>query len=182
MHKKIFLVALCGLLLFGVTGCGSEKENTGTNNDTKKKESKQDIVMTCTANSKPENEYEATSTITEIYTYDDNMILKKMEFINEEEYSNEERANRQKSIHGGAVDRANEIEGMSGSIESKSNTSFVYSFTYDLEKISDLNEVLGSGSSKYLDYSTHEFDADKYAEAFENSHNNELGTGTCVIE
>lgn len=178
MYKKILLIALCGVLLFGVTGCGSKKQNTGTNNE----ESKQDIVMTCTANSKPENEYEANSTTTEVYTYDNNMILKKIKFTREEEYSSEERANSQKSIHEGAVDKANEMEGMSGSIESKSNTSFVYSFTYDLEKISDLNEVLGSGSSKYLDYSTHEFDADKYAEAFENSHNNELGTGTCVIE
>ena len=34
MYKKILLVALCGVLLFGVTGCGSEKENTVTNNDT----------------------------------------------------------------------------------------------------------------------------------------------------
>ena len=67
MYKKILLVVLCGVLLFGVTGCGSDKKNTENNNDTEKKESKQDIVMTCTANSKPENEYEATSTITEVY-------------------------------------------------------------------------------------------------------------------
>ena len=173
MYKKILLGTLCGVLLFGITGCGSKNQNTGTNNDTEKKESKQDIVMTCTANSRPENEYEATSTITEIYTYDDNMILKKMEFINEEEYSNEERANSQKSIHEGAVNRANEMEGLSGTIESKSNTSFVYAFTYDLEKISNLDE-LNIGLSGYLDYSTHKFDAEKY--------NTEHFDGSCVIE
>lgn len=180
--KKIFLSLLCGVLLLGITGCGSDKENTGTNNDTEKKVSKQDIVMTCTANSKPENEYEANSTTTEVYTYDNNMILKKIKFTREEEYSSEERANGQKSIHEGAVDKANEMEGMSGSVETKSNTSFVYSFTYDLEKISNLEDALGSGMSTYLDYSTHEFDADKYAEEFENNHNNELGNGTCVVE
>ena len=173
MHKKIFLVALCGLLLFGVTGCGSEKENTGTNNDTEKKVSKQDIVMTCTANSKPENEYEATSTRTEVYTYDSDMILKKIEVISEEEYSSEERADRQKSIQEGAVNRANEMEGLSGTIETKSNTSFVYSFTYDLEKIPNLDE-LNIGLSEYLDYSTHKFDAEKY--------NTEHFDGSCVIE
>ena len=75
----------------------------------------------------------------EVYTYDNNMILKKIKFTREEEYSSEERANSQKSIHEGAVDKANEMEGMSGSVETKSNTSFVYSFTYDLEKISNLN-------------------------------------------
>ena len=62
---------------------------------------------------------------------------------------------------------------MSGSIESKSNTSFVYSFTYDLEKISNLDE-LNIGLSEYLDYSTHKFDAEKY--------NTEYFDGTCVIE
>ena len=182
MGKKILLIALCGVLLFGVTGCGSEKENTRANNDTEKKESQQDIVMTCTVNSKPENEYEATDTRTEIFTYDNNMVLKKVEIITEEEYSSEERADSQKSIHEGAVDKANEMEGMSGSIETKSNTSFVYSFTYDLEKISNLEEVLGSGMSTYLDYSTHKFDADKYAEKFEKVNNNELDNGTCVIK
>ena len=180
--KKIFLSLLCGVLLLGITGCGSDKENTGTNNDTEKKESKQDIVMTCTANSKPENEYEANSTTTEVYTYDNNMILKKIKFTREEEYSSEERANSQKSIHEGAVDKANEMEGMSGSVETKSNTSFVYSFTYDLEKISNLEDALGSGMSTYLDYSTHKFDADKYADGFENVNNSELSSGTCVIE
>ena len=49
-------------------------------------------------------------------------------------------------------------------------------------KISNLEDALGSGMSTYLDYSTHEFDADKYAEEFENNHNNELGNGTCVVE
>ena len=110
------------------------------------------------------------------------MVLKKVEIITEEEYSSEERADSQKSIHEGAVDKANEMEGMSGSIETKSNTSFVYSFTYDLEKISNLEEVLGSGMSTYLDYSTHKFDADKYAEKFEKVNNNELDNGTCVIK
>ena len=161
------------VLFLGITGCGSDKENTETNNDTEKKESKQDIVMTCTVSSKPENEYEATSTTTEVYTYDNNMILKKIMVTREEEYSNEERADSQKSIHEDAVNRANEIEGMSGSIESKSNTSFVYSFTYDLEKISNLDE-LNIGLSEYLDYSTHKFDAEKY--------NTEYFDGTCVIE
>ena len=167
-----------GYVLYTLTGCGNEENNNGL----KREESQQDIVMTCTANSRPENEYEATSTITEVYTYDNNMILKKMEVITEKEYSSEERADSQKSIHEDAVNRANEIEGISGSIEIKSNTSFVYSFTYDLEKITNLEEVLGSGASRYLDYSTHEFDADKYIEEFENAHNNELGNGTCVIE
>lgn len=180
--KKIFLSLLCGVLLLGITGCNSKKENTGTNNDTEKKESQQDIVMTCTANSKPENEYEANSTTTEVYTYDNNMILKKVEITTEEEYSSEERANSQKSIHEDAVNRTNEMEGMSGSIETKSNTSFVYSYTYDLEKIANLEWVLGSEADIYFDYSTHEFDADKYAEEFENNHNNELGNGTCVVE
>ena len=183
MYKKILLIALCGVLLFGVTGCGSKNQNTGTNNDTEKKESNQDIVMTCTANSKPENEYEANSTTTEVYTYDNNMILKKVEIITDEEYSNEERANSQKSIHEDAVNRANEIEGISGSIETKSNTRFVYSYIYDLEKIANLEWVLGSeADTSYFDYSTHEFNADKYAEVFENNHNSELSSGTCVIE
>lgn len=173
MYKKILLVVLCGVLLFGVTGCGSDKKNTENNNDTEKKESKQDIVMTCTANSKPENEYEATSTTTEVYTYDNNMILKKIMVTREEEYSNEERADSQKSIHEDAVNRANEMEGLSGTMESKSNTSFVYSFTYDLEKISNLDE-LNIGLSEYLDYSTHKFDAEKY--------NTEHFDGSCVIE
>ena len=173
MYKKILLVVLCGVLLFGVTGCGSDKENTGINNDTEKEESKQDIVMTCTASSKPENEYEATSTTTEVYTYDNNMILKKIKVTCEEEYSNKERADSQKSIHEDAVNRANEMEGLSGTIESKSNTSFVYSFTYDLEKISNLDE-LNIGLSEYLDYSTHKFDAEKY--------NTERFDGSCVIE
>ncbi len=118
----------------------------------------------------------------EVYTYDNNMILKKIKFTREEEYSSEERANSQKSIHEGAVDKANEMEGMSGSVETKSNTSFVYSFTYDLEKISNLEDALGSGMSTYLDYSTHKFDADKYADGFENVNNSELSSGTCVIE
>ena len=118
----------------------------------------------------------------EVYTYDNNMILKKIKFTREEEYSSEERANSQKSIHEGAVDKANEMEGMSGSLETKSNTSFVYSFTYDLEKISNLEDALGSGMSTYLDYSTHKFDADKYADGFENVNNSELSSGTCVIE
>ena len=118
----------------------------------------------------------------EVYTYDNNMILKKIKFTREEEYSSEERANSQKSIHEGAVDKANEMEGMSGSVETKSNTSFVYSFTYDLEKISNLEDALGSGISTYLDYSTHKFDADKYADGFENVNNSELSSGTCVIE
>ncbi len=118
----------------------------------------------------------------EVYTYDNNMILKKIKFTREEEYSSEERANNQKSIHEGAVDKANEMEGMSGSVETKSNTSFVYSFTYDLEKISNLEDALGSGMSTYLDYSTHKFDADKYADGFENVNNSELSSGTCVIE
>lgn len=183
MYKKILLIALCGVLLFGVTGCGSKNQNTGTNNDTEKKESNQDIVMTCTANSKPENEYEANSTTTEVYTYDNNMILKKVEIITDEEYSNEERANSQKSIHEDAVNRVNEIEGISGSIETKSNTRFVYSYIYDLEKIANLEWVLGSeADTSYFDYSTHEFNADKYAEGFENVNNSELSSGTCVIE
>ena len=118
----------------------------------------------------------------EVYTYDNNMILKKIKFTREEEYSSEERANSKKSIHEGAVDKANEMEGMSGSVETKSNTSFVYSFTYDLEKISNLEDALGSGMSTYLDYSTHKFDADKYADGFENVNNSELSSGTCVIE
>lgn len=118
----------------------------------------------------------------EVYTYDNNMILKKIKFTREEEYSSEERANSQKSIHEGAVDKANEMEGMSGSVETKSNTSFVYSFTYDLEKISNLEDALSSGMSTYLDYSTHKFDADKYADGFENVNNSELSSGTCVIE
>lgn len=168
-------------MVIGLTGCGSKKENV-ENNNSEKEEKQQDIVMTCTSNSKPENEYETTTTTTEVFTYDNNRILKEIKVISEEEYSGEERANSQKAIHEGAVNRANEIEGMSGSIETKSNTSFVYSFTYDLEKITNLEEVLGSGASRYLDYSTHEFDADKYIEEFENAHNNELGNGTCVIE
>ena len=173
MYKKILLGTLCGVLLFGITGCGSKNQNTGTNNDTEKKASNQDIVMTCTANSKPENEYEANSTTTEVYTYDNNMILKKIKFTCEEEYSSEERANSQKSIQEDAVNRANEMEGLSGTIETKSNTSFVYSFTYDLEKIPNLDE-LNIGLSEYLDYSTHRFDAEKY--------NTEHFDGSCVIE
>ena len=177
--KKILSLILCGVMCCTLlTGCGNEENNNGA----KKEESQQDIVMTCTANSRPENEYEATSTITEVYTYDNNMILKKMEVITEEEYSSEERADSQKAIHEDAVNRANEIEGISGSIEVKSNTSFIYSYTYDLEKIANLEWVLGSQADIYFDYSTHEFNADKYAEEFENNHNNELGNGNCVIE
>ena len=177
--KKNLGFILCGVMCCTLlTGCGNEENNNGS----KREESQQDIVMTCTANSRPENEYEATSTITEVYTYDNNMILKKMEVITEEEYSSEERADSQKSIHEDAVNRANEIEGISGSIEIKSNTSFVYSYTYDLETIDNLEWVLGSEADIYFDYSTHRFDADKYAEEFANNHNNELGNGTCVID
>ena len=70
--KKNLGFILCGVMCCTLlTGCGNEENNNGS----KREESQQDIVMTCTANSRPENEYEATSTITEVYTYDNNMIL-----------------------------------------------------------------------------------------------------------
>ena len=180
MKKILLTILLCGVMVFSITGCSSEKENV-ENNNTEKGKSQQDIIMTCTSNSKPENEYEATSTTTEVYTYDNNMILKKIKVVREEEYSSEERANSQKSIHEGAVNRANEMEGVSGTIETKSNTSFVYSFTYNLEKITNLEE-LNIGLSEYLDYSTHKFDADKYADTYADNNNTELSNGTCVFE
>ena len=80
MSKKILLVMMCVVLLFSITGCG----NT-TKTKEQKEENKKDIVMTCTVNSKPENDYEATTTTTEIFTYDNNMILKEIKIINKEE-------------------------------------------------------------------------------------------------
>ena len=177
MSKKILLVMMCVVLLFSITGCG----NT-TKTKEQKEENKKDIVMTCTVNSKPENDYEATTTTTEIFTYDNNMILKEIKIINKEEYSSEERANSQKNIQEEAVNRANEIEGIIGTIEVKSNTSFIYSFTYDLEKINNLEDILGSEASIYLNYSTHKFDVDKYVDSFIDNNNNELSNGTCTME
>ena len=42
--KKIFLCLLCGVLLFGITGCGNEKENKEVNNT--QKENTEGIAVT----------------------------------------------------------------------------------------------------------------------------------------
>lgn len=65
MNKKILLIALCGILLFGITGCGNESQSNNTKNDSTSQDNneKNNLVLTCT-NSEQHNYIHTDTTLT----------------------------------------------------------------------------------------------------------------------
>ena len=65
MSKKILLIALCVVLLFGITGCGNESQSNNTKNDSTSQNNNEEnnLDLTCT-NSEQHNYIHTDTTLT----------------------------------------------------------------------------------------------------------------------
>ena len=174
MKRKLLSILLMGILIIGLTACGSKAEKNDSNDDSKVKTSKV-YVLTCSHSQEADNEYEPTTNNVEEYTYDDDNILKTVKIKNEYNYSTKELADKYRTSEEKSAERQNTYSGVKVEIDKVSETEFVVIEEYDIINV-DKDSVFGD--LKYID-ENNKFSVNEYKSYYESFHKNR--NGKCLI-
>ena len=178
MRKKILSILLTGIMIIGLTGCGSKtakNDYDNSNNDNTVKLSKM-YVLTCSHSQEADNEYEPTTNNIEEFTYDNNNVLKTIIIKNEYNYSTKELADKYRTSEEKSAEIQNTYSGVKVEINKVSETEFVIIEEYDIKNV-DKDSVFVN-SDKYLD-EDNKFSVNEYKSYYELLHKSR--NGKCLI-
>ena len=173
MKRKLLSILLMGVLIIGLTGCGSKTAKSGydnSNNDNTVKSTRM-YVLTCSHLQEADNEYEPTTNNVEEYTYDDDNVLKTVKIKNEYNYSTKELADKYRTSEEKSAERQNTYSGVKVEIDKVSETEFVVIEEYDIINV-DKDSVFGD--LKYID-ENNKFSVNEYKSYYESFHKNRNG-------
>jgi len=174
MKRKLLSILLMGVLIIGLTGCGSKsvKNNSDNSNNDKTVKSSKMYVLTCSHLQEADNEYEPTTNNIEEFTYDDNNVLKTIKIKNEYNYSTKELADKYRTSEEKSAERQNTYSGVKVEIDKVSETEFVVIEEYDIKNV-DKGSVFVN-SDKYLN-DDNKFSVNEYKSYYESLHKNRDG-------
>lgn len=173
MKRKLLSILLMGVLIIGLTGCGSKTAKNdfdNSNNDNTVKSTRM-YVLTCSHSQEADNEYEPTTNNVEEYTYDDDNVLKTVKIKNEYNYSTKELADKYRTSEEKSAERQNTYSGVKVEIDKVSETEFVVIEEYDIINV-DKDSVFGE--LKYID-ENNKFSVNEYKSYYESFHKNRNG-------